>query len=131
MRACWLKYHLDQALSYWWQIGNRDDGLPDDVKDYLNRKVADKTLGRKTGSGIYHWDGKLAQRPRARYDMAAGEMLISTMLAPLIAACQACLAEGHVSDGDMIDAAMIYGVGYPRHTGGPLHDVTTGRLIVS
>ena len=106
-------------------------GMPDDVKDYLNRKVADKTLGRKTGSGIYHWDGKLAQRPRARYDKAAGEMLISTMLAPLIAACQACLAEGHVSDGDMIDAAMIYGVGYPRHTGGPLHDVTTGRLIVS
>ena len=97
-------------------------GVQEDVKRYLKTKIDANELGRKTGKGLYVWDGKKAVRDRADYDAAAASMLVTRMLSPMIAACQQSLDEGHVSERDFVDAAMIYGVGYPRHTGGPLHD---------
>ena len=97
-------------------------GVQEDVKRYLKTKIDAHELGRKTGKGLYLWDDKKAVRDRADYDETAAHALVTRMLAPLIAACQQSLAEGHVADHDLVDVAMIYGVGYPRHTGGPLHD---------
>ena len=97
-------------------------GVQEHVKRYLKGKIDARELGRKTGKGLYVWDGKKAVRDRADYDAAAASMLVTRMLSPMIAACQQSLDEGHVSESDFVDAAMIYGVGYPRHTGGPLHD---------
>lgn len=96
-------------------------GMAKPVKEYLKNKVTARQLGRKTGTGIYQWDGKKAVRARADYEAAQAQNLIAQMLKPLVQACQDSLSEGHVSSADMVDAAMIYGVGYPRHTGGPLH----------
>ena len=97
-------------------------GMAERVKDYLNDKVAARQLGRKTGAGIYQWDGMKAVRARADYDAIAAQNLVAQMLKPMIQACRDSLSEGHISTPDMVDAAMIYGIGYPRHTGGPLHD---------
>jgi len=96
-------------------------GMPDTVQLFLEKQIASQKLGRKTGDGIYNWDQNKASRERATYDSAKAEQLIARMLAPMISECQACLDEGHVASVDMVDAAMIYGVGFPRHTGGPLH----------
>ena len=95
-------------------------GMPDNVKHYLEGQIAKGALGRKTGSGIYEWDGKKAIRARADYDIGKAESLTSQILAPLYRECEAALAEGHLDSADFVDAAMIYGTGFPRHTGGPL-----------
>ena len=96
-------------------------GMNDVVKAFLEKHISQGQLGRKTQQGIYEWDGKSAKRPRATYDKKKSQLISAQLLAPLIEACQASLAEGHVSSADFVDAAMIYGVGFPRHKGGPLH----------
>ena len=96
-------------------------GMNDVVKAFLEKHISQGQLGRKTQQGIYEWDGKSAKRPRATYDKKNSQLISAQLLAPLIKACQASLAEGHVSSADFVDAAMIYGVGFPRHKGGPLH----------
>ena len=111
---------LDICLDVGERIGVRDD-----VKKYLKDKIAAQNLGRKTGVGIYQWEGKRALRARADYEGQNGKIIIEALLKPLILACQNCLEEGHVSDADLIDAALIYGIGFPRHTGGPLHAHTS------
>ena len=72
-------------------------------------------------------DGKKAVRPRAIYDAEKADKLTADILTPLVSICRAVLEDGHVADADLIDAAMIYGIGYPRHTGGPLHAHKTDR----
>ena len=42
------------------------------------------------------------------------------LLSPLVAECRAAVAEGVVTSNDMADAAMLFGVGFAAHTGGPL-----------
>ncbi|MGC6517773.1 MAG: 3-hydroxyacyl-CoA dehydrogenase NAD-binding domain-containing protein [Candidatus Puniceispirillaceae bacterium] len=95
-------------------------GMSDNVKAFLQDKQDVGQLGRKTGKGIYQWDGKKAVRPRASYDSHAAAAVTAQVLQPMILACQASLDEGHISSADFVDAAMIFGVGFPRHTGGPL-----------
>ena len=102
-------------------------GMADEVNQYLKDKITGQTLGRKTGSGIYEWDDKKAVRPRAAYDAEKAGQIAAQILAPLVSICRTVLEEGHVTDADLIDAAMIYGIGYPRHTGGPLHAHKTDR----
>ena len=96
-------------------------GIQDAVKSFLEDHIEAGHLGRKTGQGIYEWDAKTAKRPRASYDKNNGQAISERLLAPLVNECQASLSEGHVSSAEFVDAAMIYGVGFPRHTGGPLH----------
>ena len=108
------------GLDICYDVGERL-GMPDCVKSYLGKQIAQGQLGRKTGSGIYDWDGKKALRARADYDEGKAEALITQILAPLYRECEAALAEGHVQSREFVDAAMIYGTGFPRHTGGPLY----------
>ena len=78
------------------------------------------TLGRKSGSGFYDWDGKKAVRARAAHDGADLEAVAADLLAPLVAQCEAAVAEGVVDSVDMADAACIFGIGFPAFRGGPL-----------
>ena len=112
---------LDICLDVGMRLNEGKMVMSDDVKTYLHDKISVQRLGRKTGSGIYHWDGKSAQRAYADYPADSSTKIIKRVLAPMISACQAILKEGHVSEADFIDAALIYGIGYPRHTGGLLH----------
>ena len=87
---------------------------------HLKGLMAAGTIGRKSGSGFYEWDEKKARRPRASYDDAELTAIAHDLLAPLIKECQDAVAEGVVDSADMADAACLFGVGYPAHTGGPL-----------
>ena len=99
-------------------------GMAEQVRHLLMDKITKGDLGRKTGRGFYEWQEKSAVRPRANYDDDKISHLQSRILAPLIKACQEALDNGDVSHADFVDAAMIFGMGYPRHKGGPLwaHD---------
>ena len=96
-------------------------GMAEAVRQILEAKIAENDLGRKTGKGFYEWAEKSAIRPSADYDEASLNALQRRIIAPLIAACQEAVDNGDVSDADFVDAAMIFGMGFPRHKGGPLY----------
>jgi len=95
-------------------------GISDTSRSKLRAMMEAGTIGRKSGSGFYEWDDKKAVRPRADYDGAEMDKIAHDLLAPLIAECRAAVDEGVVDSADMADAACIFGIGFPAHTGGPL-----------
>jgi 3-hydroxyacyl-CoA dehydrogenase/enoyl-CoA hydratase/3-hydroxybutyryl-CoA epimerase len=83
--------------------------------------IAAGHLGRKTGRGLYEYQGgKPVKRPAGAIPAGLGDRLI----APLVAEAQAALAEGIVGDADLVDAGAIFGTGFAPFTGGPLHYAT-------
>lgn len=95
-------------------------GMSETSKSRLQALINAGTIGRKSGQGFYQWDDKKAIRPRASYDADALHAIALRLLTPLVAECQAAVAEGVVTSRDMADAAMLFGVGFAPHTGGPL-----------
>lgn len=85
----------------------------------LNELLAARKLGRKSGEGFYVWrDGKAVKAPAAAAPPAAD--LIDRLVLVLVNECVACLREGVVEDPDLVDAAVLFGAGFPPFRGGPL-----------
>jgi 3-hydroxyacyl-CoA dehydrogenase/enoyl-CoA hydratase/3-hydroxybutyryl-CoA epimerase len=90
-----------------------------DTPQWLRDKVAAKTLGKKTGEGLYVWkEGKPVKAPGAA---APDPDMADRLILPLVNTCAALLGEGVSEDPDVIDAAMIFGAGFAPFRGGPLH----------
>ena len=82
--------------------------------------VAQKKLGRKTGSGYYRWvDGK-AVKMEVDESMVSNELTDRLMLT-MVNECVACLREKIVADADLVDAGVIFGAGFAPFRGGPLN----------
>jgi 3-hydroxyacyl-CoA dehydrogenase/enoyl-CoA hydratase/3-hydroxybutyryl-CoA epimerase len=84
----------------------------------LAQHVAAGELGRKSGRGFYAWVGGRAQKAAAP---SVPPGLGRRLVAPLVAAAESALAEGIVSDADLVDAGAIFGAGFAPFRGGPLH----------
>jgi len=110
---------------------------------WFDAMVADGLLGEKSGSGFFTWkngkkgplnaalakyvpsaaipeketDASLADLPAA---MAAADVVDGCLL-PMLIEALACLAEEVVADAAQLDAAMIFGIGFPPFRGGLLH----------
>ncbi len=87
----------------------------------LSELLAAGHLGRKSGQGYYRYvDGKPQKSSVAE---AAEDLskLTERLIHPMLAAAQALVAAGVVSDADAADAGVIFGTGFAPFRGGPLH----------
>src|SRR5690606_37723297 len=104
---------LDIALAAGRQLAGQDD-----PPRCLAERIARNDLGRKTGRGFYAWHGG---KPRKNAAGAAPPGLARRLVQPLLDRTQQQVDNGVVADADLADASVIFGTGFARFTGGPLH----------
>lgn len=85
----------------------------------LERLVAAKQLGRKSGQGFYLWQDGKAIKPPAPGGTIPPD-LEDRLILVLVNECVAVLREGVVNDADLLDAGVIFGTGFAPFRGGPL-----------
>jgi 3-hydroxyacyl-CoA dehydrogenase / enoyl-CoA hydratase / 3-hydroxybutyryl-CoA epimerase len=105
---------LDIAVAAGKALAGAEAVLPKALADM----VAAGHLGKKSGQGFYVWQAGRAQKS-ASASAPAG--LAARIVAPLLAATEACVAKGVVADADLADAGVIFGTGFAPFTGGPLN----------
>jgi 3-hydroxyacyl-CoA dehydrogenase/enoyl-CoA hydratase/3-hydroxybutyryl-CoA epimerase len=78
-------------------------------------------LGHKSGHGFCRYnDGKPVRRARAT-DTDDPAKLEERLISKLIDEATACLHEGVVEDADLLDAIIVFGIGFAPFRGGLLH----------
>jgi 3-hydroxyacyl-CoA dehydrogenase / enoyl-CoA hydratase / 3-hydroxybutyryl-CoA epimerase len=85
----------------------------------LERLLAAKKFGRKSGEGFYRWSDGKPQKTTGRVPAAPAD-LIDRLILALVNECVAALRERVVEDADLADAAVLFGTGFAPFRGGPL-----------
>lgn len=88
------------------------------VSETLRQKVANRELGCKSGKGFYSYQKGKPLKAEAKLGF---EALIDRLIFPMLNESVACLREKIVPDADLIDAGLIFGIGFAPFRGGPLH----------
>ncbi len=93
----------------------------------LQEKVAAGKLGKKTRSGFFRynkqerkvlpWLYKVQCQKPSIFDQ---ERIADRLIKTIILEANSCLEGGVVDDKDLLDAAMIFGAGFPPFRGGPM-----------
>ena len=136
---------LDICMHVGHQLANELGGqfsLP----EWLARMVEDGLLGAKRGKGFFLFEkGKRkgvnpdladyglrlhkASGSDADIDVEAvamtDEAIVEACLLPMLCEALGCLAEGVIKQADHLDAAMVYGIGFPPFRGGLLRYFST------
>lgn len=90
------------------------------ISEKVQQMVAAGKLGKKTGAGFYVWQNGKPIKPKVnlglKYPTDVGERLVKR----LVNESEACLREGIVADGDLVDAGLIFGAGFAPFRGGPI-----------
>jgi len=106
-----------------------------DFPNAVKALVKQGRLGQKSGSGWFRYDldaqGKrrkvadpatqeLFATPRSPAAPIANEAILDRILLPMVLEAAWCLQEGVAESAADIDLALVLGLGFPRHAGGPL-----------
>lgn len=102
-------------------------GLRMAVAVVLSELARAKRFGKKSGAGIYRYDGekdeslaKILQKVRKQTGIVGTRFAPERLLLLMINEAAICLQEGAATAGDL-DLAMVTGTGFPQEKGGPLH----------
>ncbi|MCP4075593.1 MAG: crotonase [Gammaproteobacteria bacterium] len=90
------------------------------VPDVLSKKVEANMLGKKTGSGFYHYKKSNAIKDRDA-DFGNQREIQNRLIFRLLNESASCLRENIVDDKDLLDAGVIFGTGFAPFRGGPLN----------
>ena len=100
-------------------------GLP--IPAALDTPPEQGQRGKKDGQGLYKWDSGKAVKPEVPKEYQAPADLEDRLILPLLNEAVACLHDGVVADGDLLDAGVIFGTGFAPFRGGPIaHIKATG-----
>ena len=121
---------LDICLEVATMLKNANESSMAKIPDWLEDKVENGDLGRKTRKGLYSWKDN---KPKKDKDFKIDEKITDRLILPMVNACMAALSENVIEDAELIDAAMIFGTGFAPFTGGPMryaekrgyHDIFT------
>jgi 3-hydroxyacyl-CoA dehydrogenase/enoyl-CoA hydratase/3-hydroxybutyryl-CoA epimerase len=87
--------------------------------ELLREKVANGELGAKTHRGFYVYD-KAGKAIKNRSAPKGDSDLADRLILPLLNEAVACLHEGVVADADLLDAGVVFGIGFAPFRGGPI-----------
>lgn len=108
---------LDVVLHSSRQLGASGEGP---TLENLAAMVERGHLGRKTGQGFYAWQDGKAVKPSTGADSLPPD-IEDRLILPMVNEAVACLADGVVSDADLLDAGVIFGTGFAPFRGGPVN----------
>jgi 3-hydroxyacyl-CoA dehydrogenase / enoyl-CoA hydratase / 3-hydroxybutyryl-CoA epimerase len=94
-----------------------------EVPKRLEDLVSMGRLGKKKGRGFYTYEKGGAVVAKKSKGIRPGNDLADRLILRLINEAIACLRERIVSDGDLLDAGALFGIGFPPFRGGPLRYV--------
>ena len=80
-------------------------------------------LGKKSGAGYYNYSNNKPKKEKPGKGFQPPADLMDRLILRLINESVACLREEVVSDGDLLDAGMVYGTGFAPFRGGVIHYV--------
>ena len=107
---------LDVVLHVSKVLGTEMEGA---VAEQLAALIDKQHLGRKSGQGFYTWeDGKAQKHDSGTAPPPdAQDRLVLSMVNEAVA----CLADGVVTEADLLDAGVIFGTGFAPFRGGPIN----------
>jgi 3-hydroxyacyl-CoA dehydrogenase/enoyl-CoA hydratase/3-hydroxybutyryl-CoA epimerase len=90
------------------------------IPELLKDKIDAGQLGRKTGQGFYEWVDGRAVKPQ-RNPASVPDDIEDRLVLAMVNEAVSCLADGVVTDPDLLDAGVIFGTGFAPFHGGPLN----------
>lgn len=95
--------------------------LGGEVPKRLEQLVAAGNLGVKSGRGFYSYKDGKPERHKPESGYSAPADLTDRLMFRMFNECVACLREGVVEDGDLLDGGVIFGTGFAPFRGGPIN----------